>query len=703
MNAPKSAKSVLNRFLASALVISSTVAPHLAAAVDQMPADLPNFTDTVRVVEAKPVSGSVLAWDYMAADANGIQTAPGRVGNKEFEKSVFDAVGYIIKDGARVAGGSNDEIVKKVGEWQTEANAKGERIRVLEVEYDAHGGSGRAGHLKVPNSAGDYTWVNIKGIGVTGVGNTRGKNASPPQETSQSHGDGGAVDAEGFREFIFGLMAHNELKFGGSRIIGVLQTNMVKTVEDGRKEALAIIVREPIRRMDRSLQDSTYVEKTRIPRALGQANAKKIMKGDFVNQSNVGFDGTLIDYGLITHVNGIVPATNYLHVKMYRELDTFFKNDHQMQELYRSSIGFYLLNQLGFEEPRLESAAAKNPEAVLDMVKLAEAYEKLFTTENKVTRVDWDKWNKADINGNFRLHELFRTLLPDLLGRTGKRGPQLLEDIKKQARSLVKNPSPTFEGNLNLFLVRLMNNLDRILRAEPIPDYAKFVEGISKVAAFKNREIWDLQKENLHAKSMGLSETWLKVRDNTNTQMYLESVVNRNRLGTGHFTVPEMNVTADSEATYIHLKADVQKNGSHGLFLYPELPKAAKDQSYKFNIAFDFLRTPHEFEATLITKDGVKYYQIAVPHGKYPVTTELTRITPVLPGTAQASNVTIQGPPLFLNERLGLLPDLVQVKSVMNKRFGIRTGTFGEDFKRASSMMRACRDGFSAPSLGLGQ
>jgi hypothetical protein len=698
MNAPK---SYLTRFLASALVLSSSLAPHLAAAADQLPTDLANFTDTVRVVEAKPVSGSVLAWDYMAADANGIQTAPGRVGNKEFEKSVFDAVGYIIKDGARAASGDSNQIVKQVGEWQTQANAKGESIRVLEVEYDAHGGSGRAGHLKVPNKDGGYTWVNIKGIGVTGVGNTRGKAASPPQETSQS--DGGAVDAEGFREFIFGLMAHNELKFGGSRIIGVLQTNMVKTVEDGRKEALAIIVREPIRRMDRSLQEKEYVEKTRIPRALGQANAKRIMKGDFVNQSNVGFDGTLIDYGLITHVNGIIPATNYLDVKMYSELDTFFKNDRQMQEIYRSSIGFYLLNQLGFEEARLESAAAKNPEAVLDMVKLADAYQKLFTTENKIARVDWDKWNKTEINGNFRLHELFRTLLPDILGRSGLRGAALVEDIKKQARALVKNPSAQFEGNLNLFLVRLMNNVDRVLRAEPIQDFAQFRDAITKVAAFKNRDIWDLQKENLHGKAMALSETWLKVRDNTNTQIYIESIVNRNKLGTGGFTVPEMNVTADKESTFIYLKADVQKDGRHGLFLYPELPKASKGESYKFNVAFDFLRKPYQFDATIITKDGVKYYQIEVPHGQYPVTTELTRITPILPGTAQASKVTIQGPPLFLNERLGLMPDLVQIKSVMNKKFGVRTGTFGEDFKRASYSMKACRDSFSAPSLGIGQ
>ena len=277
------AKLVLTRFLSSALVLSTSLASHMVLAKDQVSTELANFTDTVVVVEAKPVVGSVLAWDYMAADANGIQTAPGRVGDAAFEKSVFDAVGVLIKDGSRTATGSPKQMIKQVGEWQTEASAKGETIRVLEVEYDAHGGSGRAGHLKVPNSSGGYNWVNIKGIGITGVGNTRGKKANPPQETSQSHSDGGAVDAEGFREFIFGLMAHNELKFGGSRIIGVLQTNMTKKLDNGQTEALAIIVREPIRRMDRSIDQPDYVEKLRIPRALGQANAKKIMKGDFVN------------------------------------------------------------------------------------------------------------------------------------------------------------------------------------------------------------------------------------------------------------------------------------------------------------------------------------------------------------------------------------------------------------------------------------
>ena len=689
------AKLVLTRFLSSALVLSTSLAPHMVLAKDQTPTDLANFTDTVRIVEAKPVVGSVLAWDYMAADANGIETAPGRVGDPAFEKSVFDAVGVIIKDGSRIAEGSSEQMIRKVGEWQALAKESGQNIRVLEVEYDAHGGSGRAGHLKVPNSSGGYSWVNIKGIGVTGVGNTRGKAPSPPQATSQSHGDGGAVDAEGFREFIFGLMSHNELKFGGSRIIGVLQTNMTKTLDNGQTEALAIIVREPIRRMDRSFDKPDYVEKTRIPRALGQANAKRIMKGDFVNKSNVGFDGTLIDYGLITHVNGIMPATNYLDVEMYRELNSFFRNDRQMMDLYRSSIGFYLLNQLGFEEPRIEKAASNNVNATQDFVKLADAYETLFRGENKVARVDWDKWSKEEINGNFRLHELFRTLLPEILNTPSmQRGGKLISRLNAQARTLVKTPSANFDRNFEIFAVRLLSNVERVLQAEPIRDYAKFVEAIARVAQFKNRDAWDLQKENLHAKAMGLSGSWLKSRDNKLTQMYIESVVNRNRLGTGHFTVPEMNVTADATSTYIYLKADVAANGSHGLYLYPELPRAGKAESYKFSIAFDFSRKQYEFKSTLINKDGVKYYQIEIPHGEYPVTTELTRITPIVPGTSTASKVVIQGPPLFLNERLGLMPDLVQVKSVMNNKFGVRTGTFGEDFKRASQMAKACRDGF---------
>lgn len=237
----------------SALLIA--LAPSVSLSKTNDCNDLPNFTDIARVIEAAPVTnGTVLAWDYMAADANGIQTAPGRVGDKAFDKSVLDAVGAIIQQNPRFASGSPQQLHDAMTDWQ--GNDCHENVRVLEIEYDSHGGAGRAGYLKIPRADGGYSWVNIKGIGVTGLGNTGKKKPSPPRSKSQSHSDGGAVDAEGFREFVYGLMAQNELKYGGSRIIGVIATNMQKNIGNGEKESLAIIVREPMRRMDRSRERS---------------------------------------------------------------------------------------------------------------------------------------------------------------------------------------------------------------------------------------------------------------------------------------------------------------------------------------------------------------------------------------------------------------------------------------------------------------
>ena len=64
---------------------------------------------------------------------------------------------------------------------------------------------------------------------------------------------------------------------------------------------LAEIVRAPLRRYDQGGEEEAVTE------SLAEANAKRILKGDFVNQSNLGYSGEFIDYGTMTFTQGYAP------------------------------------------------------------------------------------------------------------------------------------------------------------------------------------------------------------------------------------------------------------------------------------------------------------------------------------------------------------------------------------------------------------
>ena len=681
-------KGFLSILLASNLATVSTPSRSFANQVD-----LPNFTDVVRVLQAQQVEGgTVLAWNHMAADSLGLKTAPGRVGDAAFEKSVFDLVGVTIKSDTPIAKGTNDSMIQTVQKWTDEAAKSGKKLRVLEVEMDAHGGAGRAAYLKVPTADGGETRVNIKGIGVTGDGNARDKKRGPPLGKWTDHSDGGAMLAEGLREYINGIMSHNELKFGGSRVIGVLSINQDIKLSGGEMDSLVIIVREPWRRMDRALDSKDYKEFNRIPWALGQANAKRIMKGDFVNQSNMGFDGGFIDYGLIAFVNGFVPAENYLKVQMHDEMDYLFENNKRALNVYRYAKGFYLLNQLGFEEPRIQKMVDGNPKAVEQLVLLADWFRELIRGENAPTRIDFDKWSKSEVAGNFRAQELFRSLLADMLMHEDR--ASLVDKIVAKGAQFVAQPSAKFQKNMREFAASLAGAVDMVVAAEPIADKAKFAEAIRRVAEFKNRDLWELSKQPMWEQLSKIGSDFRANRKQTDVQKALDEILSRNQIGTGHHTTTEMSVTADARSAYIHIPARRLADGRHGLRLYTELPSVSALENYRFEISFDGGKTKSVLEGKLVESASGLYYRIEVPHGQFPVTTAPVTLKSAF---ATASPIIIKGPPMFLNERLGLMSDLNQVPSAMRSKYGLRVNTRDEDFKRVpKARPGSCKQLFGA-------
>ena len=634
----------------------------------------PTFTEIKRSLESAPVTGAkVLYWDQVLADDLGVVTAAGRVGQKPFEESVLQQIAVLIKENPEFMNGSQSEDAVPAAPGQT---------KFIEVELDAHGGAGRAGYIKLKGRDGKDLWLNLKGVGLTGLGNAEGLPPGPPLETWGDHSDGSADLPEGVVEALNAQIAYNDLKYRAGRVLSLVTVNKNLNLQSGEKYPLVIIVRAPMRRMDQELRSARNLKQKekailRIVDSIGQANAMRIFKGDLVNRSNIGAGGEFIDFGLFNVVNGFVPATNHLKVKSFKETTDLFGKDKIVTEQYRFATGFYLLNQMGLEESRIKTIIEASPRgnSGIDRAKIvdfANRFVELVYQENATVDSENGGPAKAKAHaGNFRLHHFFRAVVKEIVMFNGSRD-ELVERLYGIARTY--NASPTFR--FSRFFKRFARPLvDIVLAATAdVHGNADYASKVERIARFKNRDVQFMDKLTLRDWSVDVMKSYRDSGDATAIQNSIDEAVNISKLSTGGFSTSKLRVTADQDATYIDIKADVSMaNRTHRLFSYPELGALASQKKRSFRLSLDGKKTYTALYANLIQTELGNYYRISVPHGKFPVTTEITSIIPMIDQDQVASAVEITAPPLFLNERLGLSGDFARIPSLMRTRYGIKT------------------------------
>lgn len=660
------AQSRLFANLFSTLALTSTLVMPLGLTQAQA---TPKFTTIKRSIEAEQVKGAkVLYWDQMLADDLGIVTERGRVGDQAFEKSVADQIALLIKENPKYV---NESVSK-------EPMREGEP-RFVEIELDAHGGSGRAGYIRLKGRDSKDVWVNIKGIGLTGLGNARFKPVGPPLEVYGDHSDGSADLPEGIVEAINAKIAENDLKYGAGRILSLVTINKNLQLENDVKYPLVLIVRAPMRRMDRELAEPDTKSRSleRIAESLAQANTKRIFKGDFVNQSNIGAGGEFVDFGLFTVVNGFVPAINYLKVTPFKETSRLFPDHKLVSETYRGAIGFHLLSQLGLEESRLKNTFGENFRSD-KLMSFADRFIAVMYGENKEISAEDSGVEKArELDGNFKLHRLFRTLAYDVL-TSNESNEILTEKLYRQALLLNTQPTAEFEANFKAFAssaIALIRQATFEVRAQ-----SGYAERVHKIAEFKNRDVRFLDKRTLREWSVDVMEDYVRTKNPLVVQNAIDQALDHAKLSSNDFSTSQMRVTADTHATYLDLKAYADANGKHGLFNYPEFALLDAQAPRFFRVSTDGKASFATVRGELVETTLGRYYRLTIPHGAMPVTAKVTSVLP-LGARATKQAIEITAPPLMLNERLGLTKDFTRVPSLMRTRYGVNIDPVAADSK----------------------
>jgi hypothetical protein len=392
---------------------------------------------------------------------------------------------------------------------------------------------------------------------------------------------------------------------------------------------------------------------------------------------------------LFSVVNGFVPAINYLKVTPFKETNSLFPNNKEVSETYRTAIGFHLLGQLGLEESRLKHAFGELGQTIVPQASLmdfADRFVKLMYGENKQVSAEDSGPEKArELAGNFRLHVLFRTLAFDILNANDSTDASV-EELYRKALTLNTNPTEQFEANFKAFAesaIALIRKATDDVRGNEV-----YATQIKKLAEFKNRDVRFLDKRTLREWSVDVMNDYVRTGNSSLVQKAIEGAVNAAKLSGNDFATAQMKVTADSDATYIDIKAYTDQQNQHGLFSYPEFAMQGEGTPRFFRVSTDGKKSYATLRATLIKTAVGTYYRLAIPHGSMPVTSETTTVIPLGEKNTKTP-IEISAPPLVLNERLGLGKDFTRVPSLMRSRYGVNIDAAPADSKVISTATRA--------------
>lgn len=618
----------------------------------------PNYSKIVTVIESQPVNGAQLIyWDQSTADAMGIHVPPGRVGLPEFDQAVLKKIGYEIKQGAQVI--SNPS-----------ATRDGASNPLIFVEDDAFGGSGRAGYIEVEPGI----WANIKGLGKTGAGHTRNAPPSPPANVFQSHQDGSATTEESIKETIDGRVADSELSRGGDRVLAIFYTGRTIRYPDGKEVPLAEIVRAPMRRLD---QPGGQVEEA--AQSLGEANAKRILKGDFVNKSNLGTQGEFIDYGTMTFTEGYSPLKSSQPARFLFE-DEYFHLD---QTLYRETLSKGLLTQMGIPESQLEAIGIQNQAIKSELKEMADSFIKaVYWVEGQpnaqapATVLDFEHvdWNK--LRGNVRFQEFFREAAKNYYATPAAERETVFHNELQRLLSMTSYKDDDLVNQLSDFLRKTHDFFEKVASANHISDRAEYGKKLEQIAQFKNRDIADIVRPRMFSNAGTLADQYVRDHNPQAINTFIENTVQGNRFETSGVADNAMIASANEQSTQIHVRAFKDSTGTQKLFAFPDLSGAKEGEEFYFRVTTDGWATQKDFPAKFVSTKVGTYFVIDIPHGSMPVTHAQVELVPFVKESGGGvrfigDNINLRGPPMVFNERIGLPSSFSRKPGVMREKYNM--------------------------------
>jgi hypothetical protein len=615
----------------------------------------PGYSKIVKVIESQPVANARLVyWDQSAADAMGIHTPPGRVGIPDFDQAILKKIAREIKQKAQVIS-------------DPKANLDEAGNPYIFVEDDAFGGSGRAGYVEIEPGI----WVNIKGVGITSAGRTGNVVPSPPNDTYSSHHDGSATLEESIKETVDGRVADAELPRGGNRVLAIFYTGRTLRYPDGREVPLAEIVRVPMTRYDQG------GDKTAVTESLAEANARRIMKGDFVNESNMGYKGEFVDYGTMSFTQGYAPLESSQGAKFLQENKYFGLDD----KVYLRALGKGLIEQMGIPEAQLD-AIDVNSGAIRDQIeKMGKSFvDSVYWVKGKPgqmaqpTLLDFQNIETEKLLGNVRFDLYFREAAKNFYKADPNSREQVLQSELKRLLSMTGDQDQDLVQKLTQFLSQSQELLEKVAQVNSITDRAHYGDMVAQVANFKNRDIWDLVRPRMFNKAGGLADQFVKDHNAESIGAYIEDTVQGNRFETAPAADNLFVVSADQQVTRIHIRAFEESDRTFKLFQYPDLPGAKPGEQFFFRVSTDAWQTQKDFPALFLKTKVGNYLEIEIPHGSMPVTNAQIEVVPFVK-TASGEihwlkdGFNLRGPPMVFNERVGLPSAFSRKDGYMREKF----------------------------------
>lgn len=614
----------------------------------------PSFTKIIRVIESQKINEAQLVYfDQNAADSIGLIVPPGRVGLPQFDTAVINLLGYEIK--------MNPLYEEILGE------KKDENLKIKNgfyIEEDAHGGSGRAGYFEVQKNV----WVNVKGIGLTGLGNARWKEIGPPASQFVSHSDGSATLEEAIKEAIYARVSDNELTRGSSRVVAIIYTGRTIEYENGNKVPLALIIRTPIKRFDQEFYYKQMIE------SIAEANTKRIFKGDLVNRSNIGSCGEMVDFGCMTFTNGFTNIISSQNAQYLSEGESILygaslSEKEQYKQYYKTQLGKYLFMQLGLPEETLNQF--KNEENLFE--KIGNEFKILAYTNKNIT-IDFDAIELKKLNGALNLHVVFRDFIPDLL-----------KDIlnKKSKEKTIQNSYTLFlntaedksiaihhKERIESFIEIFYNLLKKMIITSKEKWTLEKIEKLRKIATFKNRDLPQLVRPEVFKISAQLAREFENDKNADKVQLFIEHLIHDTSFGTGDKIDNTMMITSDSEKTSLYFRAFKNEDGVAKVFNFPELNGVRDQERMGFRITFDQWQSFSDYLSEYVEVEQRAYFKVEIPHGKEKVTESLLSITPFIQKKDQKiwlkNQFNLEGPPLLLNERFGFASSFIRKEGLMS-------------------------------------
>jgi hypothetical protein len=628
----------------------------------------PQYSEIVSTLESQPLgeNAQLVYFDQSVADALGIHLPPGRVGLQDFNRAVLKKLGFEIKQGAKkihAANGARDE--------------KGNPY--IYVENDAFGGSGRAGYIEVEPGV----WVNIKGIGKTGMGNAAGSDPSPPQDTFVSHSDGSATLEESIKETIMARVADDETTMGSSRVLAIIYTGRTMRYPDGKMVPLATIVRAPMRRYDQPHSDPRMVAAS-----LGEANAKRLLKGDFVNQSNMGAHGEWIDFGTMTFTEGYAPLISSQDEKFLFE-GSMFLGDTANQNVYLESFGKGLLQQMGIPESNIEKLGLDNQATKDKLEQLAKTFRSsVYWVKGEprelasTTLLDFNHVPEETLLGNVNFDEYLRGAAKNYFHASNP--DEAYKSELQRLLGLARDQDDALAGDLSSLVKETHALFESIAKANQISDRASYGEKLGQVASFKNRSLPGLVRPNLFNNAGSLADNFVNNHNSFYISDFIDTTISSNRLETNPDADNLIVTSADSQSTKVFMRAYEDENQVKKLFSFPDHSGAKKGEKFSFRVSTDGWKSHKDFPAWYTHTALGDYFEIDIPHGSMPVTFERLQVTPfVLEESGQirwlGENLNLMGPPVFFNERLGLPESFARRDDVMRDSFSTKISIHPDD------------------------